>query len=279
MSYAILKGQSAAEYHKSPRVSNSMLGMLHAKSEAHLRHYLDNPRSSETPAKAFGSAFHSLVLTPKLFHRDYFRRPEKGYAKSHAAADRKAYEYAVSQNPGKTAIAYGDWPELMAIAANLLDRPKVNNLIGPIPEYWREVSLYWNDPSGIECKARIDAYSEAHDAIIDLKTTKDASPAAFARSIMNYGYARQAAFYQRAAKACGLDPKHFVFIAVEKEPPYAVGLYRITDSSIKQQNVVIDRLLERYQRAVATNSWPDYGSEVSDIDVSKNSFTEEIEND
>lgn len=276
MSYTIAKGLSAAEYHKNPSVSNSQLGILYTKSEAHLRHYLDNPTSSETPAKAFGSALHSRVLTPSLFERDYFRRPERGYAKSHAAADKKAYEHIVAQNPGKQAIDWDDWIAIRDISKVICANPKINALLSPIPEHWREVSMYWQDPSGVDCKARLDAFSETHEAILDLKTTKDASPQGFARSIASYGYARQAAFYMRAAKACGLYPKHFIFIAVEKEPPFAAGLYRLTDRCIAAQNPIIDRLIERYHRALATGEWPDYARDVSDIETYDSNILEAI---
>lgn len=276
MTFTIGKGLSAAEYHAHPGVSNSQLGILYTKSEAHLRHYLDNPTSSETPAKAFGSALHSKVLTPKLFERDYFRRPERGYAKSHSAADRKAYEHILSQNQGRQAIDWDDWITIRDLAKVIAANPKISALLSPIPEHWREVSLFWQDPSSIVCKARLDAYSEHHEAILDLKTTKDASPGGFARSIASYGYARQAAYYMRAARTCNLTPKHFIFIAVEKEPPFACGLYRITDRCIEQQYPIIDRLIERYARANATGEWPDYAREVSDIETFDSNMMEVI---
>lgn len=267
MSFTIAKGQSNKEYFASEGVSNSQLGILATKSEAHLRAYLDGARNEETPSQLIGHAFHSRVLTPTLYERDYCRRPQRGYAKTHAIADKEAYEHWVRRHPGKQQVPYDDYETIEEMAKAVLSKKKVHNLLKDIPEHWREVSLYWQDDSGVVCKGRLDAYSEELDCIVDLKTTKSAHPTAFGRSILSYGYYRQAAYYMRGARACGLQPKHFIFIAIEKEPPYATGIYRITDASLKFAEQEINSLLARYQRAVSTNKWPDYGTEILDIEI------------
>src|SRR5574343_1040389 len=60
---------SNAEYHRSPAIGSSLLSRL-AKSPAHAKAYLDNP-PEETPAMAFGSAFHTAVLGIDEFVKQY----------------------------------------------------------------------------------------------------------------------------------------------------------------------------------------------------------------
>jgi hypothetical protein len=121
----------------------------------------------------------------------------------------------------------------------------------------------------VRCKARLDKFSPviAGGVIVDVKTTRDASPREFERSIFAYGYHRQAALYLDAAQAAGIDAEHFVIIAVEKESPWAVGVYRLTDGAIEAGREQVMKLLKTYAMCEALQSWPAYGEDVKDIAI------------
>jgi hypothetical protein len=87
-----------------------------------------------------------------------------------------------------------------------------------------------SNPEGMLLKGRVDIVAiDQHGAttIADVKTTEDASIEAFSKTIAQYGYAQQAAYYMDL-----LGASHFVFIAVEKTAPYAVGVYCLDAASI-----------------------------------------------
>ena len=90
-----------------------------------------------------------------------------------------------------------------------------------------EKPVFWTDDlTGEECKARYDALVEVNGQpiIVDLKTTTDASTDAFMRSAIRLGYDFQSGMYCEGLKrTTGKNPL-FVFIAIEKEPPYAVNI-------------------------------------------------------
>lgn len=81
-------------------------------------------------------------------------------------------------------------------------------------------SIFWQDAdTGIDCRCRPD-YIHSSGIIVDLKSTLDASPAAFAKSCANSRYHVQDAFYSEGFyQAAGEWPRGFVFIAVEKPRP------------------------------------------------------------
>ena len=84
-----------------------------------------------------------------------------------------------------------------------------------------EQSFWWDDAdTGLRCKCRPDWLNGA--TVIDLKTTTDASPAGFAKSCATFRYHVQASHY-----LAGLPAERFIFIAVEKVYPYAVGVYQL----------------------------------------------------
>jgi hypothetical protein len=131
-----------------------------------------------------------------------------------------------------------------------------------------ELSLVWEqDGLDVLCKGRLDRLSPgiAGGAIVDIKTTRDASPREFERAIFTHGYHRQAAFYLDGARAHGIPAKHFVIIAVEKEPPYAVAVYRVSEGAIDAGQEQLRVLLAKYAECEQKDEWPAYPDVVRDI--------------
>ena len=82
-----------------------------------------------------------------------------------------------------------------------------------------------------------------------MKTTVDASPEGFAKQVANFGYHIQEAFYRRVMAIDGHDIDRFVFIAVEKEPPFACGVYELDWASRDEGVAAVEAALEMIQRA------------------------------
>ena len=68
---------------------------------------------------------------------------------------------------------------------------------------------------------------EMANALIDLKTAVTAAPQRFSRSLVDYGYALQAAWYQDGYEALTGERLPFVHVVVEKEPPHLVAMYQV----------------------------------------------------
>jgi len=121
--------------------------------------------------------------------------------------------------------------------------------------------------TGLPLKARMDWVRE--NAIVDLKTTEDASPAGFAKSVSNYRYDLQAAHYRRMLKLQGRGDLPFYLIAVEKEAPFAVAVYRLDEGDL----TLADMQMQQQLRAIASccefNSWPAYSREVETLTLPK----------
>ena len=78
-----------------------------------------------------------------------------------------------------------------------------------------ELSIVWHDHStGLRCKARIDA--QHPEKVIDLKTNEDARSGKlednFTKSLWNYSYYTQAAFYQSGWEAVSGERLPFWFL-------------------------------------------------------------------
>jgi exodeoxyribonuclease VIII len=103
--------------------------------------------------------------------------------------------------------------------------------------------------------------------LADLKTTRDASPRGFGSAIANYGYAIQAAHYIAGCRSVGHEIENFVFLAVEKEPPYAVGCYVLTPDVLASAETKRLALLDLLATCRATNRWPAYSDRIETISL------------
>lgn len=85
--------------------------------------------------------------------------------------------------------------------------------------------------------------------------------------MVQYGYYRQAAWYIDGLNAAaGLSGDEIIdsmlFIVVEKEPPYRVECYLLSDDFVEFGRKECRRLLELEKQCRAKNEWPNYTSSV-----------------
>lgn len=247
------------EYNKAPGIRRSMLWEIR-RSPAHLKWRMENPPEA-TPALIFGQALHAAVLTPEDYDRQFAVMPN---ADRRTKAGREAWEAAAAETQSRTQIAF-DWAEQIAgmvqavrgnpMAARLLDGP-------------HETSYFWADTlTGEACKCRTDAETVIGNMhlIVDLKSCQDASTDAFMRDALHYGYDVQAAMYTDGYKAVTGREATFVFIAVEKNPPYAVNILQADTLFMQHGQDRYRHLLGLYHECRQRNQWPGYTGFDGDI--------------
>jgi hypothetical protein len=140
-----------------------------------------------------------------------------------------------------------------------------------------EHSAYAIDPdTGVLRRVRPDFWRK-DGIVVDLKTTEDASPDGFARSIANYGYDMQHAYYldtlNLALHQGGYDEfaahpkiaKQFVFVVVEKKPPHAVAVYVLDDESVALGRAKYRHALDVYDACERSECWYGYGDAVQTV--------------
>ncbi len=239
----------AKQYHADQSIGHSgILKML--KSPAHLRETLDHP-PPPTPAMALGSAVHTYVLEPDRFSEEFVvaekfdRRTKEG---KEAAA---RFEEATQ---GKTLITPEDLATLSRMRAAVLAHQGAARLL---EQGEAELSAFWSDPAtGIACRCRPDWFNET--AIVDLKSCLDASSRGFSRAIANLGYDVQAAFYVDGIKRVTGRELPFLFVAVEKEPPHAVAVYRADPEIIEIGRRKYQAALQLLKWCQESGTWPAY---------------------
>jgi hypothetical protein len=294
---------SNADYHGGEGASNSMLCKLQNSSPLHLHASRTSANDNQpTAAMRIGTAFHMLVLEPELFNESYVLPlvlPEdalstiddlkaalkdagekvsgtkaelierlKAVCPDAKIADELKQRYAVA-NAGRTIISIEERDQLYAMRDAVMAHPSASKVLTG-SKYVTEYSAYAVDPvTGELIRVRPDLW-RMDGIVADLKTTDDASPEGFARSIAKYGYDMQHPFYldtlNEALRQSKSDDfakhptsaKAFVFIAVEKAFPHAVQVYVLDDESVALGRAKYRGALERYAECRHTNTWPGY---------------------
>lgn len=258
----IAYGLPDVEYHAVDAASASRLNAM-ARSPAHCRARIDEPL--DTDALLLGSATHSRILQPELFESRYMIGPQVDL-RTKAGQAAWADAEILAQRSGRRLVRLKDPEQIEAMARAVASHPAGNALIRATEAI--EASVFWVDErTGVRCKMRMDGWCPGlgGGTIVDLKTTIDAGPEEFGRSAYSLGYWRQAAMYMRGVRALGLPVRNFVLLAVEKQPPYAVACYRMTDELVEAGSLAIDLLLDQYATCVRDGVWPGYSEEIEDL--------------
>lgn len=251
-------------YHTSEGISKTGLVKL-ARSPAHYK----APPLPPTRALVVGSAFHTAVLEPEKFEQQYAILPADMKATTKAGIAWKAEQIKA----GKEILTAAEGANLPGMSKAVREHPKAAALLtGGVVE----MSAFWVDRDyGFTGKVRTDFIND-NAIIIELKSCTDARPFQFSRDFIKYDYAIQDAWYRHglteaAEQELGRDIEHnhFVFIAVEKEPPYGIGTYKTPEVMLEAARDIINVLRAIYARCLESEKFPCYDTEIMEIETPK----------
>lgn len=243
------------------RIGKSGLDLI-SRSPAHYwARYLDPNREREepTPALILGTAVHSAILEPNDFEARYRTLPEINKRTTAGKAEFEALMEHAKANKLVFLSQY-DLDKCRRMRDAVHKHPAAQLLLA---KGVAEQTLMWTDEeTGAKCKARPDWLSEDTGYIVDVKTTEDASPVGFAKSVYNYRYHVQAPWYLDGhLNSIGHAAEGFAFIAVEKTPPYAVSVYYVTPDVYVLGKKTYLRDLKTYMECLRNNNWPGYSQD------------------
>lgn len=246
---------SNADYHAMAGISSSNIKQL-LKSPAHYQH--NNQFQTEpTAAMKLGTITHTAVFEPDRYVKEVKAAPA---CDRRTKAGKEAYNAFMEGCPAGCEII----PEQDAVLVNAMAASvrSAVDLRGCEAEMSGLLEL--DDYPGVLAKIRPDAMKGS--IMYDLKTCEDASRPAAMYAIKKYGYHISATWYQDVAYALDRDIDQFVWIFVEKRPPYAVALYSMGSGMMATAREKIVIALERYQECKQADHWPGYPDEVQELD-------------
>ena len=260
LSVGLHYGVPASLYHADPCITPSLSSgaarTILAKSPAHVA--IQNPRlggtsRESTAAMDTGSLIHAILSG----NEDEIRVGEFDNYLTKAARDWRETTRALNRVP-VLVESYNEAAEIAAIvrhkaAQGITNSPFSNSAKTEVTAIWKEGDAF--------CRARYDVLcvdEHGNADIWDWKTTSDISDRGIEKSIANFRYDIQAAFYMRGLESLGykLPQLSFVFVFIEVTPPYTVRRVVLSNEYLAQARKEVSEAISRWQQCLASNSFP-----------------------
>ena len=244
---------SDAEYHGHPAFSASLAKLIVQRSPLHAwtASRSLNPDFAEEYKDEYdlGTVCHSLVL-----EGDESKLVVVEAADWRTKIAKEAREAA--REAGKTAILARKMPQVRAAVKSCHAAIENSELKGLFKGAVIEKPIMWQEGE-IACRCKPDLLNADRTIVLDLKTTTNAEPNAFIRQITSLSYDVQADFYLRGTKA-----KHFIFLAVETEPPYATSLVALGPQMLEIAARKVDFALSIWDACTRSGKWSGYSNQI-----------------
>ena len=238
---------SDEDYFAADGLNNSYLWKLINQTPAHAQ-----VETAKTDAMNMGSAVHLAVLQPEHASKKIIQGPEtrRGKAWTDAAKEAKAKD--------KILLTAADYNQCMSMRDSVWRNPAVAQELNQKGTVY-ENAAFW-EYRNLKCKCKVDA--ARGNTIIDLKTSQDASPRGFAQSVAKYGYHQQDAFYSYGwGQAAGTPVDTFLFLVVEKHPPFACAIYEMDTMSKREGWASANAAIELHQHCEEEQHFHAYANE------------------
>ena len=240
------------EYHAGPEVSVSKLKVLAEEGGPAKVRYGERV---ETRAQALGTLIHCAILEPN--------RLDQRYAVTDLErTGTKAWAEAEVQAMGRQLIKRPEMVQALRIRDSVLAHPIVRELVDQGLD--TEQSIYWTDAeTQLPCRGRVDALQRDWRVVMDLKSTEDASAEGIDKSIRTWAYHWQEAFYRGGlSDSIDMDLEAFLFVFVEKDPPYLRKVVRIDDIDVNDGRYRTRDMLRLWAECERTGIWRGYTEEI-----------------
>jgi len=229
------------------------------RSPGHYKAWLTEDKK-DSPAFQMGRLVHLAALQPELLAERVAVSPSVDRRTKEGKATFELFQSGLKE--GQECVSQDIYEDVIRIAKSAHDALVALGLTEWQTEMGCVIGM-----GAITIKGRPDLIAKDANGdlvVVDLKTTQDASPAAFAKDVANFKYHLQAAFYMRLTGA-----KKFIIVAQEKELPCANRVYTLDEAALAEGNRLMEEAIALYSQCVAFDSWPTYSKDITTLSLPK----------
>lgn len=256
-------------YHARPELSSTGARKLLAPScPAHFRQWQEE---GEAPKAAWdkGHAAHKVVLGsgPELVQV----ADEWGKNPNEWRTDKVKERVALIRARGDVPLKKADYDDVHAMAAALRKHRTAAALLDPAAGAPEQTLIWRDERTGVMCRALVDFLRHPAPGrrflLPDYKSTGaeyGASPDKVGRSMGDFGYHFQLAWYLMGVRALGLagDDAEALLVVQETRKPYLVTVAQPDPTAMRVGAMKARQALDLYAECVRDNHWPGYSDDV-----------------
>ena len=225
-------------------MSNSMIKLFLDKCPKYFAYKIENP-IKPTQAMKLGTAFHVLALEGlNKFTENYIQEPDVDKRTTLGKTTLAKFNNRLNNREPMSTKNYN---LIMSMYEQLCEHKHIS-ILKDCTEM-EKIYLWKNEDLDILCKGKFDAVCSKNKYIVDLKTTRDASPSGFKELLMNAKYHMQAAYY---LDALGYDD--YYIIAIEKDKPHCICTYKLSKEMINKGRELYMNALKSYKSIIMSGT-------------------------
>lgn len=241
-------GMPNDEYHAYEGISNSGIKQVNITPA----HYAFAEPREPSRAMEIGTAIHTAILEPERFESEYM------VLKDTNARTATEYKQAIKTLGSERVLISSEARRVLGMQQAVQQSKTAMKILSK--KGWAELSGFATDPeTGVLLRVRFDWLAEDGDNL-DVKKTQDARKDKFSRSITDYGYDQQAAFYRFVFNLITGEPMLFPFklLAIEEKSPHGCRVRPVDDVSIHIGDKKWSAGLNTYAECEKSGLWPCY---------------------
>lgn len=257
----LVYGMPEATYHAPKDELSSTGAKLLLDCPAKFKYQVLDGNRVHRASYDLGTAVHTKVLGVGA---EFITYPTEHLTKSgNASTAAKTVAWADEQRAtGKVILSPADGRVSEAMSEAVLSHPLARKLFER--EGKSEVSVF-DDSYGIKRRGRFDYLPDDGGIAVDLKTTMDASPSAFARSVAKFGYHIQRGHYLDILKRATGRELDMLFVTVEKDAPYLVAVHKVSQQFAEMGEVEALDAAGIYRRCMEADEWPGHPVKINEL--------------
>lgn len=277
----------ADEYHEDlTRLSSTELRRVLKSPQTFLAYHHKLVQQPETKALSFGKTAHTAILEGDKFWKRHVVKPvftgltKDGRQSTRSAAAKEKEQEWLDALP-KDAILVTE-EELACLEGMMNSIVRHRDAFAILKDSAAEATGYYTDPlTNINLRIRPDVVKFDLSVMADVKTTRDCSLWSFQRDAFGKRYDFQASMYLHGSEEISrVRNTIYVFIAIEKEPPFEVAVYAADDAFLEMGDRDYRKALDTLSKCIATGKWPGYmeanhGSGIENLGLPPYAFIKE----
>lgn len=251
-------------YHKSSRISASKIKAFRSGGpRLYYERYVARTRAAEqSEAMVLGQAFEDALLQTPLYAKRYAVKPD---GMNFATKEGKAWKAA---HEDRVILRADEHQVIGRMVAHVLEHPVASVMVETASQQVTATSDYEGLPGLATrpdlCDLEGPAVTDWEPYTLDLKTTADMG--SFVRQAFTLGYDVQAALARHVLRANGITPCRHYLLAVEKQAPYRVQLFRLSAGTLYVGERSMLEALDGIARCFASGEWPLTPAQVVELD-------------
>lgn len=271
--FAALDVDSLSYHAAMDGISNSMLSVYLDDPELFRGYWITRKWAppDSTREMVFGTVTHHILLDVLLedaLGKTVLEIPRDALNKDGHRKGGAWLQFA-KENPDSWLFKSEEIEALREIRRSVEDHPIAAQLLFE-NEGVNESTIEWVDPeTGLLLRSRRDRVTtfNGRRVVVDVKTTPDVSPKAFAQTCYRFDYHRQRSFYGAGAAIEFGETIPFVFVAIRKTRPRTVRCFDMGEEFEQLGTEAMKRGLADLARARDTGIWSADAGEIVTIDA------------